>query len=442
MVKSINALEKEFRQITPNSFSQWQLGKPVMPGGVIKGAYWNYPYPIYAKRAEDCYVWDLDGRRYLDFANHHTTTILGHSHPGVLKAVQKEVQKGLGLGMPTTLEAEMATEICSRFKSIDRVRFTNSGTEATLHVTRLVKALTGKVKVAKFEGAYHGSHDALEVSVFPPIDKAGPDDAPSSVAAWKGMAVGSEENVVVLPYNQPESVELILKEHQHEIAAVFYDGKPGIYDVPVEFTRFLRKLTKELGIIMVMDEIVSFRVGYSGYQGICGVEPDLTTFGKIVGGGLPVGAIGGKAKYMDVFDNTQGAPLVGQSGSFSGNSLTLAAGLATLRGLTPEVYQHLEELRPKLHNGLLDVFERFKIPCKVVSQGNTVSFYITDQPVTDFRSAAIVPDTELHGRLTLALLLKGHLIHGGLGMTISAPMAVKHLDDFLGALSEVLQEQD
>ena len=442
MVKSMQALETEFRQLTPRSLAQWERGKPVMPGGIIKGAYWSPPYPVYAERARDCYVWDLDGQRYVDFANHHTTTILGHSHPAVLEAVQKEIDRGLAFGMPTTLEAEMAEEITGRFPSIDRVRFTNSGTESTLHVTRLVRAVTGKPKVAKFEGAYHGSHDALEISVFPPVDKAGPADAPNAVAGVEGMAEGSEDNVVVLPYSQPESVELILREHKDEVAAVFYDGKPGIYDIPVEFTRFLRELTKELGIIMVMDEIVSLRAGYGGYQGVCGVEPDLTTFGKIVGGGLPVGAIGGKAELMDVLDNTQGPPRVGQSGSFSGNALTLAAGLATLRGLTPEVHEHLDGLRLRLHDGLLDAFGRANVPCQVVSQGNTVSFYITDQPVRDYRSARVVPDGELMGRITLALLLKGYLTHGGLGLTISAPMSIEHIDGLVAAVGEVLQEGD
>ena len=438
MVKSMEVLEAELRQVTPRSLAQWERGKPVMPGGIIKGAYWSPPYPVYVERAQDCYLWDLDGRRYVDFANHHTSMILGHSHPAVLAAVQKEIDKGLGFGMPTALEAEIAEELTSRFPSIDKVRFTNSGTESTLHATRLVRAVTGKPKVAKFEGAYHGSHDALEVSVYPPIEKAGSADSPNAVAVWEGMARGSEEDVVVLPYSQPESVELILREHRDEVAAVFYDGKPGIYDIPAEFTRFLRDLTKELGLLMVMDEVVSFRAGYSGYQGACGVEPDLTTFGKIVGGGLPVGAIGGKAELMDVLDNTQGAPRLGQSGSFSGNNLTLAAGLATLRGLTPEVYAHLDGLRIRLHNGLLDVFAGTDVPCQVVSQGSTVSFYLTDQPVRDYRSAAIAPDGALFGRITLAMLLKGYLIHGGLGLTLSAPMGNEHIDGLLAALGQVL----
>ena len=442
MVRTMEALEAEYRQVTPRSLAQWERGKPVMPGGLIKGAYLNSPHPLYVERAQDCYLWDLDARRYLDFANHHTSMILGHSHPAVMEAVQKEVDKGLGFGMPTALEAEVAEEITGRFPSIDKVRFTNSGTESTLHATRMARAVTGKPKVAKFEGAYHGSHDALEVSVSPPIDRAGPADSPNAVAAWEGMARGSEEDVVVLPYNQPESVELILREHRDDVAALFYDGKTGIYDIPPEFTHFLRDVTQELGLVMVMDEVVSLRAGYSGYQGVCGVKPDLTTFGKIIGGGLPVGAIGGRADLMDVLDNTQGTARVFQSGSFSGNNLTLAAGLATLKALTPEVYADLDGLRARLHDGLLKLFGRAGVPCQVVSLGTIVSFYLTGQPVRDYRSATLATDKDLFERIRLALLLKGYLIQGGLGLSLSAPMGTEHIDGFLNALEQVLQEPD
>ena len=335
MVRSWESLESEFRRVTPKSYAQWESGKSVMPGGLIKGAYWSPPHPVYVDRAEGCYFWDLDGREYVDFANHHTAMILGHSHPDVVEAVQNEVKRGFGLGGPTTLEAEMAEELAKRFPSIDEVRFTNSGTESSLHATRLVRKVTGKQKIAKFEGAYHGSHDAVEISVTPAEERAGAADSPVPVAGQQGMAEGSEDNIVMLPYSQPETVELILREHQDELAGVFYDGKPGMLDISREFTRFVREITQELGLPMIMDEVVSYRVGYGGYQALCDVEPDLTIFGKIVGGGLPVGAIGGKSELMDVLDNTGSPTGLGQSGTFSGNNFTLAAGLATLRALTP-----------------------------------------------------------------------------------------------------------
>ena len=442
MVRSKDTLETEFRRLNPKSEAQWERGKPVMPGGIIKGAYWSPPHPLYVERAEECYLWDLDGHMYVDFANHHTAMVLGHSHPAVVKAVSEELEKGFGFGEPTALEAEMAEEIIRRFPSVEKLRFTNSGTESSLHATRLVRTVTGRQKVAKFEGAYHGSHDALEVSVSPPVDMAGPADSPVPVGDWNGIARGAEDDVVALPYNQRESVELILRQHKDDVAAVFYDGKPGMLDVPDDFTRFVRDITSELGLLMVMDEIVSFRVGYSGYQGVCGVMPDLTVFGKIVGGGFPVGVIGGRADLMDVLDNTQGTTLLGQSGTFSGNNFTLAAGLATLRALTPEVYRHLDSLRERLHRGLVAAFDRAGIPCQVLSAGSMVNPFLTDQPVTDYRSSTSADD-ELVNRIFLALRLKGyHTGRGAMSLVLSAPMGSEHIDGLLEALEQVLEERD
>ena len=441
MVRSKHSLEAEYLRLTPRSRAQWERGRPVMPGGVIKGAYWKSPHPTYVERADGCYLWDLDGRRYVDFSNHHSATILGHNHPAVVEALQRELERGLAFGAPTTLEAEIAEELVKRFPSIDKVRYMNSATETSIHTTRLVRAVTGKQKIAKFEGAYHGSLDALEISVFPPLDKAGPDESPTPVAAWKGMARGCEDDVVILPYNQRESVELLLREHRDELAAVFYDGKPAMFDVPVEFTRFLRDITRELGLYMVLDEVVSFRVGYGGYQGLCGITPDLTILGKIVGGGLPVGALGGRAELMDVLDNSGSPTGLSQSGTFSGNNFTLAAGLATLRALTPEVYVHLNSLRERLQRGLVDAYGRAGVVSQIVGVGSMVNTYFTDRPVTDYRAVASA-DKELFARIHMGLVLKGYMAWGGMGLIVSESMGTEHIDGLLQALEEVLEEQD
>ena len=440
MVKSMASLQEEYRQVTPRSRAQWERGKPVMPGGLIKGAFWSDPYPIYVDRAESCYLWDLDGRRYVDFENHHTATILGHSHPAVVAAIQDAIGMGIAHGAPTNLEAEIAEELTSRMPSIEKVRFVNSGTEASLHATRMVRAITGKPKLAKFEGNYHGSHDALEISVFPSLDEAGPDDSPNAVPGWKGMARGSADNVVILPHNQRESVELILREQKDEVAAVFYDGKPGYYDTSHDFVRWLREITEELGILLVMDEVVSFRVGRAGFQGVCGVEPDLTIFGKVVGGGMPVGAIGGRADLMDVLDHTQGTGLY-QSGTYSGNTFTLAAGLATLRTLTPEVYDHMDTLGERLKGGLNNVFSRAGVPHQVLKEGSIVGYHLTDQPVTDYRSAATA-DKDLNDRIGMAMMLEGYFARATMGMILSVPMQTEHIDDYLGTLENILSQED
>ena len=441
MVRSRESLEQEYRQLTPRSRAQWERGLPLMPGGVIKGFHWVWPYPLYAKRAEGCHIWDLDGRRYLDLFNQASTMILGHNPPEVVKAVREELENGFAFGAPNPKETELARELVERIPSVEKVRFTNSGTEASIHATRLARAATGKPKVAKFEGAYHGSHDALEVSTVPPLDRAGPTDSPTPVAAQKGTAGWAEDSVVVLPYNQPESVELILREHRHEVAAVFYDGMPGMMEVPGEFTGFVRDLTRELGILMVMDEVVSFRAGYGGYQGLSGVEPDLTILGKIVGGGFPVGIVGGKSEYMDLLDNSRGLTGITQGGTFSANNFTLAAGLATLRALTPEVYEHLGRLRLRLENGLEDVFQGAGLPSRIVGAGSIVNVYITDRPVTDYRARASA-DADVLDRINMGLALKGYAARGGMGFVLSSPMQTADIDGVLTALDEVLQDKD
>jgi glutamate-1-semialdehyde 2,1-aminomutase len=223
------------------------------------------------------------------------------------------------------------------------------------------------------------------------------------------------------------------------MGAVFFDGKPGLFDVPPDFTHFLRDLTRELGMIMVMDEVVSIRAGHGGYQGSVGVEPDLTYFGKIVGGGFPVGAIGGRADLMDILDSTESNKGLRQSGTFSGNNFTLAAGLATLRALTPEVLDHLDGLRARLHAGMEEVFSRAGVPCQVLSSGSIVSFHLTDQPIRDFRSA-LSSDKDLFGRITLALLIKGQFTQQGLGFSLSRPMGTEEIDGVLSAIEETLAE--
>lgn len=442
MVRSRESLYEEYSERNPKSLAQWKRAKAAMPGGVIKGAYWRRPFPFYVDQAKDCLLTDIDGNVLVDFASHHSAMIVGHSHPDVAAAVRREIDRGFGLGNPTSLEVEIAEELIRRFPSIDKVRFTNSGTESSLHATRLIRAKTGKPKVAKFEGAYHGSHDALEHSVGPAIEEAGPPDSPNSVPANDGVAAGSEDMVVMLPYNDPESVELILREHQDEIAGVFYDGRPGMLDVPSEFTRFIRNITQELGMYMVMDEVVSFRVGPAGYQGMAGVEPDMTIFGKIVGGGMPVGAIGGSSELMDLMDNSETPAVVSQSGTFSGNNFTLAAGLATLRALTDDVYQHLDSLGKRLQQAIGPIFDRAGIPNQVLASGSVVNLYLTDRRVRDYRTFA-THDSALFERVSLAVHLKGFALGiPPMSMMLSSPMTVEHVDGLSNAFEEALTEQD
>jgi glutamate-1-semialdehyde 2,1-aminomutase len=413
-----------------------------MPAGVIKGEYWIPPYPFYIDRSEGCYLWDIDGRKIVDFTSHHTAMIIGHTPPHVLDAIQGEIKRGIGLSGPTIIETHIASEIINRVPSVDMVRFCNSGSEATQHAARLIRAYTGKPKIAKFEGAFQGSNDALEISYNPPLDKAGDSNRPASVPTQKGMPPNTEKNVIVLPYSNKTAVKKILTEHCEELAGIFYDAKPGMFDIPRDFHHFVRNLARDLGILFVMDEVISFCVGYGGYQGKYGLDADLTIFGKIVGGGFPVGAVGGRIDLMNTFDNSDSSNLTTMSGTFSGNNFTLAAGLATIRSLTPEIYDHIENLRLKLHTGLVSLFNERKIPFQAVSEGSVLSFYITNQPVIDYRSS-LTSDIALLERIRLGLLLEGYYFRVGLVRTaISSPMTTEDVDNVLRAFKKVLTDQD
>ena len=440
MVKTLEALQEDLRRLTPKSIEQWEASKPVMPGGVMKGAYFQPPHPVYVDRAQDCYLFDIDGNRYVDFSNHHTAAILGHNPPEVISALHEQADRGLAFGSPTTLEKDVAEELTKRVPSVEKVRYTNSGTEASLNAARMVRAVSGKPLIAKFEGAYHGSNDAVEFNTKPPNEEDGPADSPNTVPTYEGMPEHGEENVVILPYNDIESVELILRQHQDRLAAVFFDGRPTWYDIPFDFARFLRRITEELGILLVFDEVISFRSGYSGYQGVVGVEPDLTLFGKIVGGGMPVGAIGGKAAVMDILDTNDGPTGMYQSGTFAGNHFTLAAGLATLRALTPEVFRHLDGLRVRLTGRLDQVMAGTGMGYQILSQGTTVRLYFSDNPVRNNRDAAEVDDG-MFARLILGLLAKGYYSRDNMGFILSKPMTEEHVDGLAQAVGEVLQDE-
>ena len=439
MVKSAETLERLFVESRPKSSALFESGRDVMPGGGMKSL--GYSPPLYIERAEDCYMWDIDGFRYVDWINNACTLVLGHSPKGVVDALDKMVHNGIVFGAPNSFEKPIAEHLCKRIPSIEKVRFTNSGTEAVMNTLRLARAYSGKPKIAKFEGGFHGTSDDAEVSISPPIDEAGSDEAPNAVAQYKGINQGIIDNIVVLPYNDSEAVDLILSENKDDVAAVIYDPKSGNYEIPHEFLRFVANRCKELGILFIMDEVKSLRVSYGGYQELAGVDPDLTTLGKLVGGGMPVGAFGGKAHIMDMMDNTKGATGISSGGTYSANPMTLAAGLAHMEGATPEVYVHLKELGDRLRVGLEDVFARSNVPARIVATENIMSAHMTSDPVRNYRDV-VKFDRDMRRRLMLGMFLEGHYARELQEMTTSAPMTNETVDDFLASLEKVLNDKE
>ena len=439
MTEHAISVEEEYRRCTPHSADAFRRAAP-LTAGPAKGAYFFQPYPLTMARAQGCTLEDIDGRRYLDFANHHSTQILGHNHPKVMEAVRAQLEQGIALGAPTGIETDMAAEMCRRVATLDRVRFVNSGTEATLHSIRLARGFSRKSRIAKFEGGYHGSHDAVEVSVAPPLDRAGPIQAPHSVPGAGGISPYAASEVLVLPYNDEAAVARLVEEHAGELACVIFDPKAGLLPVRPEFARAVREITRRHGVLLIFDEIVGFRVGRGGLQEQFGIDPDLTCFGKIVGGGFPVGAFGGRADIMDLLDSSRGPTGFFQSGSFSAHPVTMAAGLATLRELTPAAFAHLNRLADRLTTGLNDLFARRGFPALAVNAGSVFSIYFIEGKLETYRDLARA-DRALSHQVFLALLQEGYFLNHTLTMcALSLPMEDRHITGLVTAMEKVMDK--
>src|SRR4029077_4348937 len=277
-----------------------------------------------------------------------------------------------------------------RVPSLDAVRFCNSGTEATMFAMRLGRAFTGRPKVGRIQGGYHGTHALAEVSTPPDVAEAGPADAPVARPDSIGTPRWAIEQTVVLPFNNPDAAGAILGRHSSEVAAVILEpviGAGGVIAATPEFLRRLRALTRELGMLLIFDEVISLRVAPGGAQQLYGVIPDLTTMGKIIGGGLPVAAFGGRAEVMELLDPRR-TPKLPQGGTYNGNPLGMAAGVAAMKELTPDVYEGLNRKGARVKDQLTEVFAGHGIPAQVNGVGSLLAIHFTDIPVTDYRSKA------------------------------------------------------
>src|SRR5439155_17016571 len=327
----------------------------VMPGGNSHTTTFFDPYPFAIQRGQGAHVWDADGVGRLDFNGNYTSLILGHAPPDVVKAVQQAAENGLSFPGPTEYEVRLAEALTRRVPSVQAIRFTNSGTEATMNAVRLARAFTGRAKIAKFEGAFHGTHDWVMVSVSPDPKAAGNRKRPKPIAGSAGRPPAVLKHVVVLPWNDQEACAEILAKDGEQIAALIVDPilcNAGLIAPAEGFLPWLREETQRRGIVLIFDEVISFRVAWGGAQEHFGVRPDLTTLGKIIGGGLPVGAFGGRRDIMAYYDPRQGAARISQGGTFNANPVTMAAGLATLNALTPEAYTRLDALGERLRGGV------------------------------------------------------------------------------------------
>ena len=410
-----------------------------LPGGSSRGAAYFDPYPFFVERAEGQHVYDVDGNRYLDFMLNATTYVLGHANPQVVEAVQEQAGRGFSHSTPTEAQVLLAKMLCDRVPSVEKIRFTNSGTEGTLNAIRAARAFTGKHKIAKFEGGYHGNHEYVSVSVNPPLGRLDP-SGPTAIPEWPGQPPSILEDVVVLPYNDLEASERIVHAHKNELACVIMEpvsSNFGYVPARPEFLRGIRDLTTELGVVLVFDEVQSFRLSTGGAQELFGVTPDITAFGKSIGGGLPVGAWGGREDLMALFDPTHG-PVISHSGTFNGNAMTMVAGEATLAQLTPEVYRRMNSLGDTLREKLGAVFAELEVEARVTGIGSLFGTHFTSKEVTDYRSF-VRSDQKMRRGLFTGLLNEGVLLQAKSFGALSALTTEAEIDTLVDATRRVVQ---
>jgi glutamate-1-semialdehyde 2,1-aminomutase len=415
----------------------------VMPGGNSRTTTFFDPYPFYIQRGQGAHVWDVDGVDRLDFNGNYTSLILGHAHPDVVKAAQDAAALGMSFPGPTDHEIRLAELLTRRVPSLESVRFTNSGTEATMNAVRAARAFTGRPKIAKFEGAYHGTHDWVLVSVAPDPKAAGGRRRPKAVASSAGIPPAVLKHVVVLPWNDAEACEQIIEKEGSKLAAVLVDPLLGVGGIipPVEgFLKLLREVTERHGIVLVFDEVISFRIAWGGAQERFGVRPDLTTLGKIIGGGLPVGAFGGRAEIMAAYDPRKGGARIGHGGTFNANPMTMAAGVATMNAVTPEAYSRLDALGDRLRGGVSRLLQATRRRGQVSGIGSLFCLHWTTAPLRDYRSSR-PKDSEMPLRVFMGLLNEGILLsQRGLG-ACSLAMSDEEIDRFVNALARVLARE-
>jgi glutamate-1-semialdehyde 2,1-aminomutase len=357
-------------------------------------------------------------------------------------AISDQVRKGTAFAIPTEPEVELAQLLTTRLPSVEQIRFTNSGTEGVLFAIRAARVFTAREKIAKFEGGYHGTADHVSVSVTPDLPLTGDARRPTPVPASAGITHGTVDDVVILPFNDLEGTTALLTAYKDTVAAVLVEpilGSCGYVPAQPEFLQGLRDLTKRLGILLIFDEVQTFRLSSGGAQALLAIMPDLTVLGKIIGGGLPVGGVGGRRDVMAAFDASTGTPKIPHAGTFNGNPVTMRAGLATLQDLDPAVYDHLNQRGSGFRLRLQTLCERYHVPAQVTGAGSLFGIHWSPEPVTDYRSAARA-NKSLSYKFFLHALNNGLFFTTRGGGCLSIPMTDTEMGTFLDVLEGFLKK--
>jgi glutamate-1-semialdehyde 2,1-aminomutase len=407
--------EERYLSRTAASRRYFVEARKYLPGGDSRSTLFYHPYPAVMARGEGCVLFDLDGNRLLDFTGNHSSLPHGYGHPAIIAAVDEQLRKGTAFPGASDPQLHFARLLCQRIPSIEQVRFTTSGTEATLNAVRAARAFTGRARIAKVEGGYHGTADEILAGIH-------------------------GEAAVILPFNDIERARSILDTLGDDIAAVLVEpvlGSAGMIPADRGYLDMLRDVTRRHGIVLVFDEVVSLRVAPGGAQEYFGVTPDLTCLGKLIGGGFPLGAFGGRSDIMALFDPSHGQPAVPHPGSHNANPISMVAGATTLELLTPVVIDRMNRRAEELRQDIADAFAEVGTPAQITGLGSLFAVHLTPHPVRSYRDT-LSADPELRHRLFLGLFNEGILIDPrGVG-NLSTAVGDQEVTQFSAALRRVL----
>jgi len=415
----------------------YDRARRVMPGGNTRDTVFYPPSPIYASHGKGCRVTDVDGVERIDFVNNFSSLIHGHCNPEIEEAVRRQLARLPAVGMPTEEEILLAELLCDRIPSVEQIRFTNSGTEAVMMALKAARFHTGKPKIAKVEGAYHGSYDWIEVSVEPGADKRGPQSSPASVPRSAAVTPGTLDDVVVLTYNDVEGTRALIEAHAEDLAAVLIDplvSRMGYAAASQNYLTMLREVTERLGIVLVFDEVYTLRLAPGGLQEKRNVIPDLTALGKIIGGCFPIGAVGGRADIMAVFDPSRAGVRLPHGGTYNANPISMVAGHAGMKQLTGDVYAHLDRLGTRARQGLREILADADVDAQVTGEGSLFAIVPTRKPIGNWRDYAVC-----ESRHAAISALHRHMLDNGILMAshgtfvLSTPMTENEIDVLLDA---------
>ena len=421
---------------TSGSRSMFERASAAMPFGVASSFQAGDPYPIYLASGHGSTVTDVDGNRYIDYHNGFGSMVVGHAHPKVTEAINKAAASGTHFATTTESAVVMAEEIKRRF-GVDKVRFTNSGTEATMDAIRVARAATGRDVLLKIEGSYHGHHDAVMYSVVPTMDSAGPTERPWTVPFSRGIPKETADSTMIVPFNDAAALEKILTEHSDRIGALILEPVMMNIGVVLPLPGYLekvRELCTKHDVVMIFDEVkTGVTIAAGGATEYFGVQPDMVCLAKAIGGGTPIGAFGGRADLMDEIMHG-----VAALGTFNGNPLSTAAGVATLMEvLTPDAYDHLKELGTRLATGFAKVLDQHGIPAVTTDLGCKGSITFRDRPLERYRDFKEIDD-ELFGAYWYWVINRG--IYQTPGKEEQWTISVQHSEEDVDRTIEVLSD--